>query len=198
MGRFDFKKIISMKKIDINNPIIIKNKIALSTSIFEGKEIYEQGVEVKFKCPNCQINNSLKIDNDSGSLLDDLYIRKKLITKEEILKKQIAKESPKIYKHLGQFMIFQNLSALYLFFICDNCGAKFMIAFSLPTAASVHLPVAKWKLATVPAITASLVSTTVRPLVITGTESLSAYATTPAEDCSSVCDKRAIPLINAP
>ena len=130
MGRFDFKKIISMKKIDINNPIIIKNKIALSTSIFEGKEIYEQGVEVKFKCPNCQINNSLKIDNDSGSLLDDLYIRKKLITKEEILKKQIAKESPKIYKHLGQFMIFQNLSALYLFSICDNCGAKFMIAFS--------------------------------------------------------------------
>ena len=48
----------------------------------------------------------------------------------KFLKKQNAKESPKIYKHLGQFMIFQNLSALYLFSICDNCGAKFMIAFS--------------------------------------------------------------------
>ena len=27
----------------------------------------------------------------------------------KFLKKQIAKESPKIYKHLGEFMIFQNL-----------------------------------------------------------------------------------------
>ena len=71
MGRFDFKKIISMKKIDINNPIIIKNKIALSTSIFEGKEIYEQCVKIKLKCPNCKIKNRKKIGNDSGSLLDD-------------------------------------------------------------------------------------------------------------------------------
>lgn len=119
-----------MQIIDINNPFILKNKIALPTSIFEGNEIYEHGVEVKFNCPSCQTNNILKIDSKSGCLLDDLYLQKKLITKDEILNKHIAKESPKIFKHLGELMIFQNLSALYVFSICDNCGTKFIIAFS--------------------------------------------------------------------
>jgi hypothetical protein len=85
-----------MKKIDINNPIILKNKIALSTNIFEGSTIYEYGVEVKFKCPICQTNNNVIIDDNTGNLLEDLYIRKKLITKKEILKNNIAKESPHI------------------------------------------------------------------------------------------------------
>ncbi|MDI9882795.1 hypothetical protein [Flectobacillus longus] len=119
-----------MKKIDINNPIILKNKIELPTNIFEGSTIYEYGVEVKFKCPICQTNNNVIIDDNTGNLLEDLYIRKKLITKKEILKNNIAKESPRIYRHLGELMIFQNLSALYLFSKCNNCDAKFMTSFS--------------------------------------------------------------------
>jgi hypothetical protein len=119
-----------MEKVEINKPIILKNKILLPQSIFEGSKIYEHGVEIKFRCSSCAIDNSFILDSNSGNLLDDLFLKRKLISKDEILRNHIAKESTKIYRHLGEVMIFPNLSALYLFLRCVNCDAIFMVTFS--------------------------------------------------------------------
>jgi hypothetical protein len=119
-----------VKNIEIHNPIVLKDKVLLSINIVEGKKIYENGVEINFECPNCKSNNSFIINNDSGELLDNLFLKKKLITKDEIIKKHVAKESPKIYRYLGELMIFQNLSVLYSFLKCNNCEDNFIVVFS--------------------------------------------------------------------
>ena len=119
-----------MKNIEITNPIVIKYKILLPKNIFEGSEIYQNGVEVSCKCPNCTIDNSFQLNENSGELLEDLFLKKKLISKADLLKNNVAKEAPKLYKYLGELTVFQNLSALYLFLKCDNCDSKFILVFS--------------------------------------------------------------------
>lgn len=119
-----------MNEIKIKGPFTIKNRIPLSRNIFEGALIYQDGVEVKIKCANCLTENSFTLNDNTGDLLDDLFLKYNFVTRQEILKWGIAKENSKINRHLGEMVVFPNLSALYTFLECDVCKTEFIVVFS--------------------------------------------------------------------
>lgn len=70
-----------MREIKIIKPITVGNKIPLAKSTFEGPAIYQDGVKVIFSCPNCNTKNSLLINESTGDLLDNLFLKKNIIKK---------------------------------------------------------------------------------------------------------------------
>lgn len=108
----------------------IDEKVSLSKNTFEGGEIYSNGINVPFYCVNCKNKIESLLELEKGTWSDNLLRNFPFLDRNEILKKGIAANNSKMFKHLGEFSIFPNLPVYYYIFDCIECSIKYMIVYA--------------------------------------------------------------------
>ncbi|WP_415327027.1 hypothetical protein [Chryseobacterium sp. MMS23-Vi53] len=113
----------------ISRKINIDNQASVEKNIFSNDEV-EPSAEVKFKCCNCDHENSVQITPyESGFPIFQLYNEEKFLCKNELLRNKIVSKTSENLLHFGELTV-NNLPTLYFGTDCTSCHSKYICVFS--------------------------------------------------------------------
>ncbi|MDR6514453.1 hypothetical protein [Chryseobacterium camelliae] len=113
----------------IQKEIIIGKKVEITKSSFVNEEI-ASSAEVKFTCCQCSHLNSVIIKPyESGFPIFQLYHENRVLSRNELLKNDMARKTSYHMLHLGEITV-NDLPTLYLSTDCKNCSEKYLVIFS--------------------------------------------------------------------